>query len=44
MFQKQIDVREFGERLVSKVMYNITVEVSELGVTIVIRGEENEED
>ena len=44
MFQEQVDVREFGERLVSKVMYNSTVEVSELGVTIVIRGKENEED
>ena len=44
MFQEQVDVREFGERLVSKVMYNSTVEVSELGVTIVIRGQENEED
>ena len=43
MFQQQIDVKEFSERIVTKVMYNSSVTSSETNVIITLKGVFNDE-
>ena len=43
MFQQQIDVKEFSERIVTKVMYNSSVTSSESNVIITLKGVFNDE-
>ena len=43
MFQQQIDVKEFSEKLVTKVMYNSTVSSAETNVIITLKGVSNNE-
>ena len=43
MFQQQIDVKEFSEKLVTKVMYNSSVSSSENNVIITLKGASNDE-
>ena len=43
MFQQQIDVKEFSERLVTKVMYNSAVSSSENNVIITLKGVSKDE-
>lgn len=43
MFQQQIDVKEFSEKLVTKVMYNSTVSFAETNVIITLKGVSNNE-
>ena len=43
MFQQQIDVKEFSERLVTKVMYNSAVSSSENNVIITLEGASEDE-
>ena len=43
MFQQQIDVKEFSEKLVTKVMYNSSVSSSENNVIITLKGVSKDE-
>jgi hypothetical protein len=43
MFQQQIDVKEFSEKLVTKVMYNSAVSSSENNVIITLKGASEDE-
>ena len=43
MFQQQIDVKEFSEKLVTKVMYNSSVSSSENNVIITLKGASDDE-
>ena len=43
MFQQQIDVKEFSDRIVTKVMYNSSVTSSETNVIITLKGVFNDE-
>lgn len=43
MFQQQIDVKEFSEKIVTKVMYNSSVTSSETNVIITLKGVSNDE-
>ncbi len=43
MFQQQIDVKEFSEKLVTKVMYNSAVSSSENNVIITLKGASKDE-
>ena len=43
MFQQQIDLKEFSEKLVTKVMYNSSVSSSENNVIITLKGASDDE-
>ena len=43
MFQQQIDVKEFSEKLATKIMYNSTVSSSENNVIITLKGASEDE-